>query len=251
MRFIVKRKDKLDDTIEKKVISILEKRGIEWTDKIDDDADFAVIIGGDGTLLRYNYMLKCPILGINPGHSVGYYMRATDLDFEENLTKLVDGKAGKDYFIYDLVRLEAFVNGKRMKGTALNEVLVSPIYVRRALKTTLEIDGSESKEISSGIIIYTPTGSTAFAHSAGAKSIGYDWKVMGVTSLAPHKGKLKGGEVIIEDGEVKVGCLSREGEVCIDGSEVELQEIKRGDVVTVRKCKCPVKLIGFKEKFSS
>ncbi len=251
MRFIVKHKEEQGNAVREKVVSLLRERGIECTDDAGKDADFAVIIGGDGTLLKHNSQLKCPILGINPGHSVGHYMRACADDFGEKILRLIDGREGKDYHVYDFVRLETSVNGEKMGTTALNDVLVSPIYVRRALKAAVEVNGKKSDETNSGIIIYTPTGSTAFAHSAGAETLEYDRDVMGIAALAPYSGELKKGEMLLGKGDVKIVCLSEEGEVCIDGSDVNIKKIGKGDTVAVRKCTLPVRLVGFRSRFDT
>jgi NAD+ kinase len=249
MKFIVKKKEGHHGELAGKVRSFIEENGAEWTGDITEDADFAIIIGGDGTLLRYNSRLKCPILGVNPGHSVGHYMRACADDFGEKILRLVKGREGKDYHVYRLVRLETEVNGKVMRATALNEVLVSPIYVRRALKTLLEAGGKKSSETNSGIIIYTPTGSTAFAHSAGARKIEYDRNVVGITALAPYSGRLKKRGFLIKSGTVRIECLSEEAEVSIDGSEQDLMRLGKGDRVTVSQSRCPVRLVGFRKRF--
>ncbi len=249
MKFIVKKKEGHHGELAGKVRSFIEENGAEWTGDIAEDADFAIIIGGDGTLLRYNSRLKCPILGVNPGHSVGHYMMACADDFGKKILRLMKGREGKDYHVYRLVRLETAVNGKSMDAAALNEVLVSPIYVRRALKTVLEAGGKKSSETNSGIIIYTPTGSTAFAHSAGARKIGYDRDVMGITALAPYSGRLKKRGMLIRNGTVKIECMSAEGEASIDGSEEDLMRLGKGDTVTVSKCRSPVRLIGFRKRF--
>jgi NAD+ kinase len=251
MKFIVKHKEELGHEMKNKVISFLEKNGAEWTENTAEDADFAVVIGGDGTLFRYNAEIKCPILGINPGQSIGHYMRACRDDFEEKLLAVMRGKEGVDYQVYRLLRLETRVNGKKMEAIALNDVLVSPIYVRRALKAVLHANGKKSDETNSGIIIYTPTGSTAFAHSAGAKEIDYDSGVIGVTALAPYMGALKKGEVLVKKGIVKIEYMKDEGEVCIDGSETNLKRLRRGDVVEVSACRYHLKLIGFRKRFGN
>ncbi len=249
MKFIIKHKHGHGKGLRNDIIGFLEKNGAEWTEKTEEDADFAIIIGGDGTLLGHNSGLICPVLGVNPGHSVGHYMRACADDFEAKIAKLINGKEGDDYHVYSLLRLETEVNGRKMDATALNDVLVSPLYVRRALKAVLEVNGKKSSETSSGIIVYTPTGSTAFAHSAGAKEIHYGRDVMGVIALAPYAGELKKGEKLIEKGSVSIECLSREGEVCVDGSDVNNRKLGKGDTVTVRKCGCPLKLVGFVKRF--
>jgi len=248
MKFIVRTKDGYGRDIRKGVIEILKKNRADYTEKLEPGCDFAIVIGGDGTLLRDQPELDCPVLGINPGKSVGYYMTAGRKDYEKKVLKLISGKKGRDYHIYNLMRLGAEVNGKKM-APALNDVLISPVYVRRILESSLSVGGRKTMEMNSGIIVYTPTGSNAFAHSAGAKKLGYDSKKIGVAAIAPYSGILKKQEMLLEDGPVKVRCLSDTGEVSIDGSESRISELKKGDVVTVRKSAKPLQLVGFRERF--
>lgn len=253
MKFIVKHKEEFGNEIKDRVTAFLEKNGAEWTDDAAEDAEFAIVIGGDGTLFRFNQELKCPILGINPGHSIGHYMRACRDDYEEKLLAVMKGKEGKDYYVYRLLRLEVKVNGRTIEKTALNDVLVSPIYLRRAMKVVLEAGGNRrkrSEETNSGIIIYTPTGSTAFAHSAGAKKIAYDRNVIGVTALAPYRGRLTKGEIILKKGPVRIEYMSGEGDLSVDGRDDSVIMLKKSDIVEVSKCGCPLKLVGFMKKFA-
>ena len=249
MKFVIRTKNGYGEDIKKDVIDILDRNGAEWTDELGEDCDFAIIIGGDGTLLRDHWELQCPVLGINPGSSIGFYMLACMPDFEKRLMALISGKEGKDYFIYNLSMLEASVNGEKMDATALNEVLVSPVYVRRILESVLEVEGKKSAERNSGIIVYTPTGSNAFAHSAGAKPLRYDSDNYGVAAVAPYSGLLKKGEIVISGGEVRIECGREEGEVALDGSELHVEPLRKGDVVTVEKSRKTFKLVGFRPRF--
>ena len=251
MRFLLRIKDGYGERLRDGVARFLERNGCDWTGDLGKKCDFAVILGGDGTLLRDQSELDCPVLGVNPGKSVGYYLRATKDDYEEKLLRLINGKQGKDYHVHSLTRLEASVNGRAMKSLALNDVLVSPIYVRRVLKASIELHTGRSVERNSGIIVYTPTGSHAFAHSAGARMLPYDSKSMGIAAFAPYSGTLKKSEILLDRGPVKIECLSEEGEVCIDGSEVNIKEIKEGDIVTVEKSGSPFRLVGFSSRFES
>jgi NAD kinase len=249
MKFIVIGKEVYGEEIRKDVVRILEENGAEHTSKIEPGCDFAIIVGGDGTLLRYHSEMGCPVLGINPGKSIGYYMCADNNDYGKKVLSLVNGKVGKDYFVYRLSRLEASVNGKTMPVLALNDVLVNPIYVRRIMESVLTLDKKESTEKNSGVIFYTPTGSHAFAHSAGARKMKYDSKLLGVAALAPYSGVLKKQEILCKRGPVKLEYLSKEGEVGIDGSEINLRKLKRGDTVSVRKSKKFLRLVGFSRRF--
>jgi NAD kinase len=237
------------ENIKNAVCNILDELGIKHTGKIEKGIDLAVLIGGDGTLLKYQSKLNCPVLGINPGRSVGYYMSAGPNDFLNKLLRVLNGKEGKEYFVHKLMRLETRINGNPLKELALNDVLVSPIYARRILDAEVRIGKEKSLERSSGILVYTPTGSYAFAQSAGAKTLPYDSKKFGVVSIAPYFGRLRKGEILLDKGEVWIRCMNREGEVCIDGQETQIYRISQGDVITVRKSKYPSKVIGFGKRF--
>jgi NAD+ kinase len=249
MRFILRVKSGYGEKLREKAAGIIESNGAEWTTEIEKGCDFALVFGGDGTVMRDQSRLDCPVLGINPGRSIGYYLRADEGDMEEKITRLINGANGRHYHVFGLMRLEASVNGVPLQTLALNDVLISPIYVRRMLKANLDVCGGRSLERNSGIIVYTPTGSHAFAHSAGASRMRYDSGMMGVAGFAPYSGELKKKAMLLDRGPVKVECLSEEGEVCIDGSEVNLRKIHEGDVVTVRKSGSPFRLVGFQKDF--
>ncbi len=248
MRVIVRTKDGYGQDIKEGVISVLDENGVGHTGRIEPGCDLAVIIGGDGTLLRDHSWIDCPIMGINAGSSVGFYTKACGKDYRKRLTSLLNGRAGKDYFIHELTRLQASVNGRRIDAQALNEVLVSPTYVRRLMDARLQVGGKESLERCSAIIVYTPTGSNAFANSAGAKKLGYDSGKIGITALAPYSGTLRGRDMTLGRCQVKITYLGDEGEACIDGSEVNIRRLKRGDVVRVEMGKKPTRLVGFRPR---
>ena len=250
MRFIIRTKgDGYGNSIKAGIIRMLKESGAEYTGEIEPSCDFMIVIGGDGTLLRDQWKADCPVLGINPGESIGFYMAANDKDYRKKLGLLLHGKKGRDFFIHPLSRLRTELNGRKLPQPALNDVLVSPIYVRRILESRLSAKGKKSIERNSGIIVYTPTGSHAFAHSAGAKTMRYGSPGFGVAGIAPYSGSLKRGEMLIRKGSVEIECLSDSGEVCVDGSEVILKQIKKGDVVRVQKSPKPLMLVGFSKRF--
>ena len=140
------------ENIALKVCSVLRDLGIEYVFDEPKGCDLAVMVGGDGTLLKFQSSLECPILGINPGKSVGYYMPINNVDFDKKLRKLIGGKEGKDYFVREYQRLETRVNKTLIPFLALNDVLVSPIYVRRILYSELVVNGKRTKECNSLIL---------------------------------------------------------------------------------------------------
>jgi len=249
MKFILFHKRGYGRHILDEAVRFLLANGAQVTEDVKE-ADFALSIGGDGTLMQNHYMLRCPVLGINPGKSIGHYMRAGRDDYRNRIAAMINGKPGRDYYIYGLMRLEAAVNGEKMHALALNDVLVSPIYVRRMLETKLSLSSGKTTERNSGVIVYTPTGSHAFAHSAGARKLSYGSRLLGVAALAPYSGALKKSEILVEKETVKIEMLSSAGEVCIDGSDVNIRKIKKGDVVEIRRSKHDLKLVGFSSEFA-
>ncbi len=249
MKFSLRVKTGYGEKLREAAKAVIESHGASWTHEIEDDCDFALVFGGDGTVMRDQSAFKCPVLGINPGKSMGYYLRAGPDDMEEKIVRLMNGANGRHYHVFSLMRLEAAINGEPVGTLALNDVLVSPIYVRRMLKANIDVCCGKSLERNSGIIVYTPTGSHAFAHSAGAGKMSYDSNMLGVAAFAPFSGILKRKEILLDKGPVKIECLSEEGEVCIDGSEVNIRPIRKGDVVTVRKSESPFRMVSFSRDF--
>ncbi len=250
MRFqkvIIFSKNSFSD-IKTAVENIIEKLDMEVTKKINE-AQLAIIIGGDGTFLRYQSKVDLPLLGINPGSSTGYYLSICKKDIKEKLKKLA-GEINKDYFIHDLLRLEIYINDEKVGPLALNEVLISPIYTRRMLNTEFKVGEDVSIERNSAIIVYTPTGSNAFAKSAGATPLNHNDKRFGIMALAPYYGKLKNGEILGEK-EVMVVILNKEAELCIDGQEEYVFSLSYGDIIKVRKSDLGLKVMGFEENFKN
>jgi NAD+ kinase len=236
--------------IKEEVKNMLRQAGVKSTETPEDDVDLAILIGGDGTFLKSQWRVRCPIMGINAGKSVGYYMTSGPENFRENLFKVLKGEEGKDYFIFNMLRLEARINNEAVPQLALNEVLVSPIYSRRIFDSELITRKIRSMERGSGILIYTPTGSNAFSRSAGGRRLSHDSGKFGVMEIAPYEGRLKkGGLILGRKGKISVKCLNKEGEVCIDGQDDEMQRIKENDVVTVGVASSPARIISFSKGF--
>jgi len=227
-----------------RVCAVLREYGIPYAFDEPKDCDLAIMVGGDGTLLKHQASLECPLFGINPGKSVGYYLVMGNGNFERRLRKVVDGEEGKDFFVREYPRLEVSINRTQIPFLALNEVLISPIYVRRTLDSELSVKGKKTKERNSGILVYTPSGSHAYAGSAGAKPLKENGK-FGVIAIAPYAGRLKRGGITLEKGQVAVKCLNDEGEICVDGQEDQVCRLKENDVVTMRKSGKPAKIINF------
>lgn len=202
------------------VIKRLEKYGIGvCLDRIDENCDYIIIIGGDGTILSYGKeaaKLGKPLLGINTGR-LGF-MATLESD-ESELDKLERLKE-RDYSISRRMLLSVDISGYSL--TALNDV----VFMKEAGSKLPEFRVSDcSVEVlkirADGIIFSTPTGSTAYALSAGGPIIEPSADCLEFTPLCAHS---LFGRTIIFSGEscIEVGYDGYEkGEVyvSVDGDE--------------------------------
>ncbi len=135
-----------------------------------DGVDFVLVMGGDGTFLRaadLAHDADLPVLGINLGH-IGFLAEWEKESLDEAVNRVIDG----DFRIEERMTVEVEVHGPSGEligtGWALNEVSVENQNRSGVLDAILEIDGRPVNSFGcDGIIVSTPTGSTAYAFSAG------------------------------------------------------------------------------------
>jgi NAD+ kinase len=146
------------------------------------DADVAVVIGGDGTILRTVQQLRhqIPIIGINHGE-VGFLADLEPDDAWDFVKTLSRGFA-----VEERMRISLLQDNKPL-GDALNEALIVTTRPAKMLRFSIIIEGRVSEQFrSDGLLVSTPTGSTAYAMSAGGPIV--DPRIQGflVVPLAPY-----------------------------------------------------------------
>jgi len=228
-------------SIKREIGGLLRKYSARQTDDVAR-ANLAIIIGGDGTFLYWQSRLSCPVYGIKTG-GVGYYMGASADDFSGKLGEILNGMNNGCQQSNLLARMVAELNG-RVFPLALNEYLISSGHVRQMFNCKLTVRGKETVERNSGIIVYTPTGSNAFASAAGAESLKINDRKMGIVALAPYSGRLKKKGIFFDKDEVKIECLNDFGEICVDGQKKYTYKIMAGDAVIIKKSVDNLKVVG-------
>ncbi|MBQ6345727.1 MAG: bifunctional NADP phosphatase/NAD kinase [Methanobrevibacter sp.] len=171
----------------------------------DFDCDMAVILGGDGTLLRAEAKMKpeIPVFGINMG-TVGFL---TDTEVQDTFTALDEILRG-DYYKEKRTRL--VVSHENNQYSAINEVVLMTNKPAKMLHFQIKVDGEIIDEVrADGLIVSTPSGSTAYAMSAGGPIV--DPKV--------------GGFIIIPICPYKLGARPF---VVSDNSEITVKLLKKG-----------------------
>jgi len=192
----------------------------------DFEADFAISMGGDGTLLKTASRVRqkqIPILGVNMGR-LGFLADVSADSIEETIDALYRG----DYSVEDRSLIHVETNGEPIEGyeCALNDVAIlkrdsaSMISVRASINgeylTTYQADG---------LIVSTPTGSTAYSLSNGGPIIVPRTGVMLMTAVAPHSLNVR--PIVLPDTaqiELTVTSRSHTFLVAIDGRSGKLPE---------------------------
>jgi NAD+ kinase len=147
------------------------------------EADLAVVLGGDGTMLRaLNRFLgtSVPVLGVNFGR-VGFLASIDADELESGLARAFAG----DYRVVELPTLAAEVGGERR--TAVNDVVATSSTVGRMVELSWSLGGEElGRQPCDGVICATPSGSTAYNLSNGGPVLVWGLDAMALTFIAPH-----------------------------------------------------------------
>ena len=148
-------------------------------DNLKNDIDLAVIIGGDGSFLkvaRYYSRYSIPVLGVNMGR-LGYLAQIKPNEIDKAISKIKSNK----YEIENRLMLKAI--GK----TALNDIVVKGQNCARTATLDLYVnDKLLCSYVSDGLIVSTPTGSTAYSLSAGGPIVSPDLKCFLIIPICPH-----------------------------------------------------------------
>lgn len=147
------------------------------------DVDYVICIGGDGTILRAIERLKdpsIPILGVNLG-IIGFLTEIEPEEVKEKIPLLLEGK----FELEECIRVASEFEGKRLPD-ALNEVVIKSAQPGKVVHTEVKINGDPvGSGTSDGLIIATPTGSTAYALSAGGPVIDPRLEVLVLVLICP------------------------------------------------------------------
>jgi len=170
----------------------------------DFDCDMALVLGGDGTLLRAQGKMKpeIPIFGINMG-TVGFLTEIEVQDTFEALDEILKG----DYYKEKRTRL--VVSHESNMFTAMNEVVIMTDKPAKMLHFEIKVDGETIEEVrADGLIVSTPSGSTAYAMSAGGPIV--DPKVAGfvIIPICPYKLGVR-PFVVSDNSEITVKLLKK------------------------------------------
>ena len=206
--------------------------------------ELAVVLGGDGTILKAAELVRAsqtPLLGINLGH-VGFLAESEKNEISSTMARVV----AKDYLVKERLTLDVSVklDGKEVYRTwALNEATVEKSARERMLEVVVEVDGRPLSSFGcDGIVVSTPTGSTAYAFSGGGPVVWPSVDALLMVPLSAHA-LFARPLVISPNSLVAVEVLQRSagaGVLWCDGRRST--ELPVGARVEVRKSDKPVRL---------
>ncbi len=153
-----------------------------------EDIDALIVVGGDGTILRsireYGTWNK-PMIAVNRG-TIGFLADITLKDIEHNLSLLLSGNAKED--VRPLLDVAVEREGETLfSGHAMNEATISQGAIARLINVEMTIYGGTSALFNAdGIIIATPTGSTAYSLAAGGPIVHPELSASIITPINPH-----------------------------------------------------------------
>jgi NAD+ kinase len=211
---------------------------------IYEKSNFIIVLGGDGTMLgtaRNVANYGTPILGINMGH-LGFMTDVEATEIFEALDKLLKN----DYLIEERMMLEATViNGDEIKASfyCLNEVEIARGTLSKMITLKICINNQYFDSYNAdGILISTPTGSTAYSLSAGGPIITPNVNVMLITPICPHS--LSARSLVVSKDEVIEASIINsfhDAFLTIDGQIG--YNINQGDKIIIKKSENITKLV--------
>lgn len=209
-----------------------------------DELELVIVLGGDGTILRAAELVRgcsAPLLGINLGH-VGFLAESE----RDDLGSAVRRALHRDYVVEERMTLAVRVKvyDKVVYETwALNEATVEKASRERMIEVVIEVDGRPLSSFGcDGVVLSTPTGSTAYAFSAGGPVV---WPTLDALMLVPLSAHALFARplVVAPDSSLAVEVLARTGVpavLCADGRRTF--NLPPGSRVIVRRSAVPVRL---------
>ena len=210
-----------------------------------DDIELAIVLGGDGTILRAAELVRegtAPVLGINMGH-VGFLAEIERDDMDDAVRRAID----RDYDVEERLALQVRVKDAAdavvYETWALNEATVEKASRERMLEVVIEVDGRPLSTFGcDGVVVSTPTGSTAYNFSAGGPVIWPTVEAIVVVPLSAHALFAK-PLVVGPEHAVAIEVLERtngNGILWCDGRRSH--DLPPGARVVVRRSDRPVRL---------
>jgi NAD+ kinase len=234
---------------------IFPHNGMDLSEMNAENIKFIVIIGGDGSILRVANGLSQqdppPIIGVNVG-SIGFLDESNERIIFRDLIRVLNG----EYILEVCSKITAYIvknSGEIKLSNALNEVLIISSKSSKVLQISIRIDGVFlNRSYLDGVIISTPTGSTAYNLSAGGAIVNPNIEVMQITPLNSFAGSGLKPIIVPIDSEIEVQLLRPrlDAKIVVDGQKI-IKRIAPNTKIRIRKANSKNKFIRFSGSYYS
>ena len=223
----------------------IDKLAINTLIEIGDKADLAIVVGGDGYMLGAARVLSCfniGVIGVNRGN-LGFLTDLSPDELIEPLKEILLGNSRSEQRF--VIEAEVYRHGKlKSSNSAVNEAVLHAGKVASMIEFEVYIDGSFMfSQRSDGLIVSTPTGSTAYSMSAGGPRLTPNLNALSLVPMFPHT--LTSRPIVVDgNSEIKLVLANENYEnlqVSCDGHVI--LAVMPGDVVIIRKSENTLRLI--------
>jgi NAD+ kinase len=207
------------------------------------EVDLLLVFGGDGTMLRVASEIAgspTPILGINVG-GLGFLTAVRSDEMLQALQRIWNNEFTVESRA--LIEIAGTCQSRPIKQTALNDFVISRAMISRLITLEVSVDGEPlTRYRCDGLIISSPTGSTAYSLSAGGAVVYPTAEVFAITPICAHT--LSNRCVIVSlDSAIQVRVVNPKPETILSADGVSVSELAAGDTVTIRRSRDSVRLM--------
>ena len=214
-------------------------------DTLGKQCDLVIAVGGDGTFLaaaRAIVGLDIPLIGINLGR-LGFLVDISPVELPDRLQAILEGRYREEerYFL----RAKIIRNGRIIhEETALNEVAVHRWVTPSMIEIVTRIDNVFlNSQRSDGLIVSTPTGSTAYALSAGGPILSPSLNALVLVPLNPHT--LSNRPIVIDDrAEIELSFYqTKQMKALVTCDHIQIPDVLISDTILIKKDPKPIKIL--------
>lgn len=211
---------------------ILKNAGQECV-KDPNEADFAIAIGGDGTVIDASRMCRKPIIAVNAG-TLGYLAKVEKENLEPSLLKIASG----DYTLEERMTLSVSADGLTEQIALNDAAILTP--GAGVIRFTVHVDGVQlMRYTADGMIAATPTGSTGYSLSCGGPIVDPGSQSIVLTPVAPHT-LVNRAIILSPESHISIVTESR-SILAVDGNGIE---VEKGTNVQIKKAHETVKFVS-------
>lgn len=217
---------------------VIEGLGGKVVSEPEAEPDMVLAVGGDGTMLaavRRSVAWDIPVLGFNLG-TLGFLTAAEPSELQAVVRRLVSG----DYETEERTTVSASIGAATAVG--INDVVVEKIDSTRLVNLDVVIDGSPFVSYrADGLIVATPTGSTAYSFSAGGPLVDPRVDALVMTPVASHS-LFDRALVLPASSEIEI-TVSRDRHVKVNVDKSDLGQLEAGETVIIRQGSVPARFV--------